>query len=100
MPSKKKIISDYINFNFYTMEHLTGKEILLVAFALVSLFGAPLLFFDFLSGCFTGKDRRFWWFKEPGVTIMKTWTIIEVVLPILIAIHWIIVAIYFPNIYK
>jgi hypothetical protein len=82
------------------MEHLTGKEVLLVVFALVSLFGAPLLFFDFISDCFAKKDRRFWWFREPGITTMKVWTVIEVVFPAFIAIHWLIVVIYFPNLYK
>lgn len=72
-------------------------EAILVIFVFFSLICCPLMFYSSVNNIWI--NRAWWWNQKEGKDA-RTIDRIFLIIPLLVGLHWSIVGIYFPTLYK
>lgn len=76
------------------------SETLLIIWGSLSLIVSPLMFFYSLESIWGIFGEKAWWWKNKGCIGYKALDICFFIIPLMIGLHWLIIAIWFPNFYK
>lgn len=76
------------------------KDFLLIVWVSVSLIVSPIMFLHSLESIFGIFGEKASWWKSKGHKGDRTFDVSFFIIPLMIALHWLIVAIWFPNLYK
>lgn len=69
-------------------------------FGIFSIVACPVLFLHGIGNVFGWLSDKAYWWNLKGCYTDKAIDLIFIIVPSIVGLHWLIVAIWFPNLYK
>lgn len=73
---------------------------LLTMWVSLSLIVSPIMLIHALGNIWGILGEQAWWWRRKGYKRDKACDMVFLIIPLLVGLHWLIVAIWFPNLYK